>query len=97
MAHRVAWSRRALQDVDAIADYIAAESPTYAGIVVKKVVNQTRMLAKFPCAGRKVPEFDDENVRELVSTSYRLTYRLIAAVIHGKRTLTATEQLGENP
>jgi hypothetical protein len=42
-------------------------------------------------------EFDDENVRELVSTSYRLTYRLIAAVIHGKRTLTATEQLGENP
>lgn len=52
MAHRVAWSRRALQDVDAIADYIAAESPTYAGIVVKKVVNQTRMLAKFPCAVR---------------------------------------------
>jgi len=39
MAHRVAWSRRALQDVEAIADYIAADSPTYAGIVVKKVVN----------------------------------------------------------
>ena len=28
---------------------------------------------------------------------YRLIYRLIAAVIHGKRTLTATEQLGDNP
>jgi plasmid stabilization system protein ParE len=34
--------------------------------VVKKVVNQTQMLAKFPRAGREVPEFDDENVRELV-------------------------------
>lgn len=66
MAHRVAWSRRALQDVEAIADYIAADSPTRAGIVVKKVVNQTQMLAKIPRAGREVPEFDDENVRELV-------------------------------
>jgi len=102
MAHRVAWSRRALQDVEAIADYIAADSPTYAGIVVKKVVNQTQMLAKFPRAGRKVPEFDDEKVRELVVYSY-LIYRLqddevvIAAVIHGKRMLTATEELGDNP
>jgi toxin ParE1/3/4 len=71
--------------------------------VVKKIVNQTQMLAKFPRAGRKVPEFDDEDVRELVVYSYRLVYRLqddevvIAAVIHGKRMLTATEQLGDNP
>jgi toxin ParE1/3/4 len=76
MAHRVAWSRRALQDVEAIADYIAADSPTYAGIVVKNVVNQTQMPAKFPRARRKVPEFDDENVCELVVYSYRLIYRL---------------------
>jgi toxin ParE1/3/4 len=76
MAHRVAWSRRALQDVEAIADYIAADSPTYAGIVVKNVVNQTQMPAKFRRARRKVPEFDDENVRELVVYSYRLIYRL---------------------
>jgi toxin ParE1/3/4 len=63
------------------------------------------MLVKFPRAGRKVPEFDDESVRELVVYSYRLIYRLqdgddevvTAAVIHGKRMLTATEQLGDNP
>jgi plasmid stabilization system protein ParE len=41
-------TRSALQDVEAITDYIAADSPTYAGIAVKKVVNQTQMLAKFP-------------------------------------------------
>jgi len=55
MAHRLAGSRRALQDIEAIADYIAPDSPTYAGIVVKNVVNQTQMLVKFPRAGRKVP------------------------------------------
>jgi toxin ParE1/3/4 len=56
-------------------------------------VNQTRILTRFPRAGRKVPELDDENVRELVVYSYRIIYRLqdddalIVAVIHGKRIL----------
>ena len=93
MAHRVTWSRRALQDLEAIAEYIAADSPTYAGIVVKKVVHETRMLARFPRSGRKVPEFGDEDVRQLIVYSYRIIYRLlenevvIASVIHGKRIL----------
>jgi plasmid stabilization system protein ParE len=79
--------------LEAIADYIAADSPTYAGIVVKKVVNQARLLSKFPLSGRQVPEFDNENMRELLVYNYRVLYRLegdrvvIAAVIHGKRLL----------
>ena len=93
MAHRIVWSRRAVQDLDSLTTYIAADSPAYAGVVLKNIVNQTRILARFPRAGRKVPEFDDENVRELVVYSYRIIYRLqddealIVAVIHGKRIL----------
>ena len=93
MAHRVGWSQRALHDLEAIADYIAADSPTFAGIVVNKVVNRTKMLAQFPRSGRKVPEFDNEDIRELIVYSYRIIYQLqehevvIAAVIHGKRAL----------
>ncbi len=93
MAHRIVWSRRAAQDLDSITDYIAADSPAYAGIVLKSIVNQTKILARFPQAGRKVPEFDDETIRELVVYSYRIIYRLqqdealIVAVIHGKRIL----------
>jgi len=93
MAHRIVWSSRAAQDLDSITEYIAADSPAYAGVVLKNIVNQTRILARFPQAGRKVPEFDDENLRELVVYSYRIIYRLqndealIVAVIHGKRVL----------
>jgi len=93
MAHRIVWSSRAAQDLDSITEYIAADSPAYAGVVLKNIVNQTRILARFPQAGRKVPEFDDENLRELVVHSYRIIYRLqqdealIVAVIHGKRVL----------
>ena len=93
MAHRIVWSRRAVQDLDSLTTYIAADSPAYAGVVLKNIVNQTKILVRFPRAGRKVPEFDDENVRELVVYSYRIIYRLqddealIVAVIHGKRIL----------
>jgi toxin ParE1/3/4 len=93
MAHRVVWSRHAVRDLEAIGDYIAADSPAFAGIVVKKILSQTKILIEFPLAGRKVPEFDHENLRELVVYSYRIIYRLegdeivIAAIIHGKRIL----------
>jgi plasmid stabilization system protein ParE len=50
-------------------------------------------LSRFPRSGRKGPEFDNEDIRELIVYSYRVIYRLqddevvIAAVIHGKRIL----------
>jgi toxin ParE1/3/4 len=93
MAHRIVWSPRAAKDLESITDYIAADSPRYAGIVLKNIVNQTRMLARFPRAGRMVPEYDDENLRELIVYNYRIIYRLerdealIVAVVHGKRVL----------
>jgi toxin ParE1/3/4 len=93
MAHRIVWSRRAFQDLDAIASYIAQDSPAYASVVLKNIINQTKMLVQFPRSGRIVPEFADENIREILAYSYRIIYRLegeeviIAAVIHGKRIL----------
>ncbi len=51
------------------------------------------MLAQFLRADRKVPEFNDEDIREVLAYNYRIIYQLraealiIAAVIHGKRIL----------
>ena len=33
--------------------------------------------AQFPNAGRVVPEFQDENVRELIEGQYRIVYRIL--------------------
>ena len=94
MAHRVTWSARAVQDVEAIAAYISADSPAYANAVVKRIVNLTRSLSGFPNSGRMIPEFQDPSIRELLTYSYRIMYTvrdeevLIVAVIHGKRNLS---------
>jgi toxin ParE1/3/4 len=93
MAYEVVWSPRAVEDVEAIASHIADDSPAYAAAVVRKIVASTRKLSRFPFAGRIVPEFDDENLREQFAYSYRIIYRIqgeivtIAAVIHGRRLL----------
>jgi toxin ParE1/3/4 len=93
MAYEIEWSPRAIEDVEAIAFYIAADSIVYAAAVVKKIIDTTRNLSRFPFAGRIVPEFDDENIREKFVHNYRIIYRIqgetitIAAVIHGKRLL----------
>ena len=93
MACRVVWSPAALSDVEAIAEFIATDSPAYARAVVKRMMNLSRNLAQFPNSGRQVPEFHDDKIRELFAYSYRIIYRvesdtvLITAVIHGKRDL----------
>ena len=93
MAYRVVWSPRALDDIDSIASYISRDSTAYASAVVAKIIRATRTLKRFPFAGRVVPEFKIENIRERFVYSYRVIYRVepstvtVVAVIHGKRQL----------
>ncbi len=89
----VRWSPEAIEDLDAIAEYIARDSEYYARAVVTEVFSVSRNIGEFPMIGRMVPEVGDEHIRERFVYSYRLVYRvesvriLIVAVIHGKRLL----------
>jgi len=94
MAYRVRWSPRAADDLEAIAEYISLDSPAYAKSVVKTIVEITRKLSQFPLAGRRVPELNDESIREWFAYSYRIIYRVdqnvitVAAIVHGRRMLS---------
>ena len=93
MARVVIWSNRAASDIEAIAAYIAEDSEAYAASVVRTILQKTRRLVEFPFIGRVVPEFDDEQIREIFAYSYRIIYGVyenelrIAAIVHGKRLL----------
>jgi plasmid stabilization system protein ParE len=94
MAYRVRWSPRAADDLEAIAEYISLDSLAYAKSVVKTIVDITRKFSQFPLAGRIVPEFGDENIREWFAYNYRIIYRLdqngitVTAIVHGRRILS---------
>jgi plasmid stabilization system protein ParE len=93
MAYRIVWSSKAVEDVEAIATYIARDSPSYAAAVVRKIIDTTRYLLDCPSAGSIVPEFSDPTIREKYSYTYRIIYQVdkdvvtIAAVIHTKKLL----------
>ncbi len=72
----VVWTNLALEDLQAIRDYIALGSTKYAERFVNQVFRRTSLLSTFPMVGRKVPEFDKEHIRELFYQSYRIVYRI---------------------
>lgn len=93
MDYEVIWTDEALSDVEEIARYIEKDSLFYAGSVVSRIVDTTRLLASFPFSGRIVPEENDEYVKEHFVYNYRLIYEIrdseiyVLAVVHGKRSL----------
>lgn len=93
MAIKLEWSEEALEDIESIATYIEKDSPAYAKSVVSKFFEKAQILKEFTDLGRKVPEMNDVNIREIFVYSYRLIYKidldtvLFVAVVHGRRVL----------
>jgi plasmid stabilization system protein ParE len=89
----VEWSERATAELQAARDFIARSSPGYAQVVAERVVRRTEELADQPLIGAEVPEYGDENLREVYEHPYRILYRVTAdrvqvvAVVHSARQL----------
>ena len=89
----VRWTSQAADDLEAITDFIAADSPHYASLFAIDVLNAVERLQCFPSSGRLVPEVQTPDIRELVLGNYRIVYRIrdeiveILTVWHGSRLL----------
>ena len=73
---KIVWTDLAKEDLRSIFDYISRDSKVYAGRHVDKLISRVDQLESNPKSGRVVPEFNKEEIRELVEGSYRLVYRL---------------------
>lgn len=79
---RVRWSLQAVEDLQAIHDFIDRDSPRYAAAVIEQIVSAVDVLDRFPLAGRTVPEHSREDLRELVRPPYRIVYRVLEEGVH---------------
>ena len=70
----IEWTELAIEDLNEIHNYIARDSKFYADRYIDKLIVRTSQLKKFPKAGRVVPEFEMELVRELIEGNYRIVY-----------------------
>jgi len=88
---QVIWAPSALEDIDAIAEYIARDSEDRAALFVTRIFEMTDRLQEFSLFGRVIPEIGDQDCREIIYGSYRVMYRIagdeiwITGVVHGAK------------
>jgi addiction module RelE/StbE family toxin len=91
---RIEWTESAVVDLAQLRDYIAKDSPHYARRFTERIVAAVERLVEHPRSGRRVPEAQRPDVRELIFRGYRIIYRLIPdgvqvlTIVHGRRDLT---------
>lgn len=72
---QVVWTEPALQELDALAEYIALDNPAAASDLVQEVFDKTERLEDFPPSGRIPPELPNSVYREVVVPPCRIFYR----------------------
>jgi plasmid stabilization system protein ParE len=70
----VRWSLRARRDLLEIGRFIARDDRGAARRWVEKLRERARQAAALPRAGRRVPELERDDVREVLQGSYRIVY-----------------------
>ncbi len=66
----------ALERLENIYEYISKDDSISAKKKVDKIFKRIESLSKFPGRGRKVPEANREEIREVFENSYRIIYRV---------------------
>jgi toxin ParE1/3/4 len=76
MAYKLIWSPAARDDLHDIVVFVARDNPHRAMAFGYKLISETDRLQVFPELGRTVPEYRDENIREIIFGPYRIVYRV---------------------
>jgi len=71
---KVFWTETAVNHLSSIYNYISQNSPQYAQRLVERLTRRSEQIANFPFSGRLVPEFETEQIREVIEGSYRIIY-----------------------
>lgn len=91
----IVWTEPALDELDAIAAYIAIDNPAAARTLVEKVLSKTERLARHPESGRRPPELPQGRYRELVVPPCRIFYRVEANKLYLVHVQRDAQQLRE--
>jgi len=85
---KVHWTDNAIIHLLDIYEYIAHDSPIYAKLIIDRIIKRSEQIADFPMSGRKVPEYEADDMREMIENPYRVIYKIksnqidVLAVVH---------------
>ncbi len=71
---KIVWTRAAVDCLEHIHDYIAADRPDAAGGGVAGIYEKVQLLRNHPLIGQRYEPIADRQVREILYGHYRIAY-----------------------
>lgn len=72
---KIAFSDSAFEDLNSIKTYYICEGvPDVGESIVSVILDRVGLLEKSPDMGRMVPEFQQEKIREVIQSNYRIVH-----------------------
>jgi toxin ParE1/3/4 len=72
---KISFSKSAIEDLETIKEYYLEQGvPQIGQDFVVAIIEHIETLTKHPDIGRVVPEFNDELIRELIHSPFRVVY-----------------------
>jgi len=90
---KVHWTDGAKSRLKLIEEHIARDAPYVASQTIRRLILRSRQIGELPYSGRKVPEYDHTEIREVLERPYRVIYRIrpsqvdILTVMHYRQLL----------
>ena len=87
------WTARAETRLRRLQEYIAEDNPSAASRMIERILKRSLTIPVAPRAGRRVPEYDRDDIREIFEHPYRIIYRIkprridVIAVMHVRQLL----------
>jgi plasmid stabilization system protein ParE len=73
---KIVWSPLAVERLEDIYEYISKDDNLAAQNMAGKIINKVESLSMSPQRGRKVPEANREEIREVFEYEYRIIYHI---------------------
>lgn len=94
---RLIWSAESRENLRSIHRRLSKDSERAADSLIDRITSSAGRLTEFPLSGRIVPEFNQEDLRELIVRNYRVVYQVIGHTVgvvrvhHGARLLRRSD------
>ena len=73
---KIVWSPLSFERLENIYEFISDKDPVAAKNLINRIFERVESLNRFPERGRKVPEINRDEIREVFVSEYRIIYKI---------------------
>lgn len=73
---KIVWSPLSYEKLESLYEFIFDKDPVAAKKLINNILLRIESLSRFPERGRKVPEINRNEIREIFKSEYRIIYKI---------------------